>query len=138
MTDILDTFRADLARQNDKFRAKREAEKTDKRLNGLLDYVAIFAPTMPRHGMAGAGDVFGGLMSARHWRNLRAKDLCTARKLQLHGDRASAIFWLRKAAEHRKDEKRFRAAERRAEIMPIICDAIGVRYAPALTTQAAE
>lgn len=124
MTDVaLAKFMAGLEAQSAAILAQRERERADARLNDLADYIAVFAGPAPRDGMAGAGDVFFGLMSARHWRNLRAKSLYAARRQQLMGRSRDAAFWLRKAAEQRITEKQYRAAERRAQIMPIIFDA---------------
>lgn len=93
--------------------ARRAREDADKRLNDLSDYIAIWADPELSDGMDGGQQVFAQLMSARHWRNLRAKALRIARKQQLFGHRPSVRYWLSMAAIRRKSEMQWRAIERR-------------------------
>lgn len=91
---------------------QHEAAKRDARLALIDGMISALTPAPTGHGFAGGLQVFGDLGTSRHWRHLRAKSLRTARKQQLLGRGDCAWFWLRKAAEQRKSEKRWKACER--------------------------
>jgi hypothetical protein len=138
-----DVFQAAVAKMNaasdarSAWIAKFEA---DARFAKLDEYIAIFGPSMPRHGWDGFADVVTGLMSAQHWRTKRATALRAARKCQIKGDAVATAFWLSNAASNRKTEHLYRAADRREMYRGLILTAAGL---PALReadvhTQAAE
>lgn len=108
----LDELVAQLANTGRDELVRREAAKRDPRLMLIAEMVEELSPAPLADGFAGGQQVFATLGSSRHWRHMRAKSLYTARKQQLLGSRDSAWFWLRKAAEHRKAEKHWKARER--------------------------
>ena len=109
--------------------------RADPRLMLIAEMIEELSPAPLADGFAGGQQVFADLSSSRHWRHMRAKALYTARKHQLMGDRNSAWFWLRKAAEQRKSEKIWKARER-SPFHALIVGAVGFERSDVL--QAAE
>lgn len=102
---------AELNAQSDATAVLLARVEADKRYNALCEYAAMFAPAMPRHGVAGFADIVVTCTSPRYWRTQRAKVLASARRYQVMGKRSFAAPLLRKAAHFRLTEATYRNME---------------------------
>lgn len=103
---IVDEFDHKPARMLQKLRSDTRARALDNLI------VSLSGPQLA-DGIFGGIQMMVGNTSSQHWRQMRAKALYMAREHQIMVHRPSVRMWLKKAAEHRREELAARYRETR-------------------------
>lgn len=101
----------------------RDKAQSDPRHIALTRYAKSLEHPIDRHGQAGFAQMMTHLMSSWHFRAMRAADLAAVREGQIKGLPGFSKAFLKKAAQHRRDEHHFRATEPRSVTLDMATDA---------------